>query len=188
MKQSRKRNLGRGWFKYNFSSSWFQTSFSAKKQTTLSANMSFLSTEDLLTASVSFDYRLFNHSQLNGSYPPRLTFELGFMAVHLVHPELAAFPQSEVVCDCDYATQGLSSHSLTPPQAAHSPLADRLMHIANTKRKELHEISSKSDQESGVWQSTWKQRYSDTVSTFREEKWMYMNRKYLYINLFSVFQ
>lgn len=154
--------------------------------------MSFLSTEDLLTASVSLDYRLFNHSQFNGSYPPRLTFELGFMAVHLVHPELAAFPQSEVVCSCfflcDSATQSLSSHRLMPPRAAHTPLADRLMHIANTERKELHEISSKSDQESGVRQSTWKQRYSDSVNSFREEKWIYINRKCLYINLFSVFQ
>ncbi len=105
-----RETLGQGWFKYHFYLLDFRFILCKKKQMTVQI---FLSTEDLLTASVSFDYRLFNHSQLNGSYPPRMTFELHFMAGHLVHLELAAFPQSEVVCNCfflcDSATQGLSS-------------------------------------------------------------------------------
>lgn len=151
MKQSWKRNLGRGWFKYNFSSSWFQTSFSAKKQTTLSANMSFLSTEDLLTASVSFDYRLFNHSQLNASYPPRLTFELGFMAVHLVHPELAAFPQSEVVCDVILQLKVCQAIVSRPhrPLTVHSLTVWCIMQTQNGKSYMKSQVNLIRNQESG---------------------------------------
>lgn len=117
---------------------------------------------------------------LEWKHPPRLIFELVFMAAHLCLPWSpwtwtccfftirSALWSFVSLCFCGLVETDAVSH----PRAAHTPLTDRLMHIANTKWKELDKITRYSDSwKSGVHQSTWKQSYVYKVRWYSKHFW-----------------